>query len=156
MKWKKSLDDFIELSGKLVVSDALPFLRWLDIGGEEKLMKKIAKELDQVVEGWLREHKQKRAANEAESEEDFMGVMLSILRDAEEHDADTINKATSLVHAFLNQIFIAKPHLINFTSSINFLVTQNSKSAYLVSPARLFNGIKKLEDFVLNGNIVHY
>ncbi|XVF07464.1 hypothetical protein REPUB_Repub06bG0141200 [Reevesia pubescens] len=96
VKWKKSLDDFFELSGKLVVSDALPYLRWLDIGGDEKLKKKIAKELDQVVEGWLGEHKQKRAANEAESEKDFMGVMLSILRDAEEHDADTINKATSL------------------------------------------------------------
>ncbi|XVE94796.1 hypothetical protein REPUB_Repub02eG0040300 [Reevesia pubescens] len=96
VKWKKSLDDFFELSGKFVVSDALPYLRWLNIGGDEKLMKKIAKELDQVVEGWLGEHKQKRAANEAESEEDFMGVMLSILRDAEEHDADTINKATSL------------------------------------------------------------
>ncbi|EOY14636.1 Cytochrome P450, putative [Theobroma cacao] len=96
VKWKKSLDDFSELSGKFVVSDALPFLRWLDIGGEEKFMKKIAKELDQVVEGWLQEHKHKRAANEANSEEDFMGVMLSILRDAEEHDADTVNKATSL------------------------------------------------------------
>ncbi|XWS21116.1 hypothetical protein CRYUN_Cryun30bG0027800 [Craigia yunnanensis] len=96
VKWKKSLDDFFELSGKLVISDALPFLRWLDIGGEEKVMKEIAKELDQVVEGWLHGHKHKRAANEAESEEDFMGVMLSILRDAEEHDADTINKATSL------------------------------------------------------------
>ncbi|KAK6245329.1 hypothetical protein SCA6_008419 [Theobroma cacao] len=48
VKWKKSLDDFSEQSGKFVVSDALPFLRWLDIGGEEKFMKKIAKELDQI------------------------------------------------------------------------------------------------------------
>ncbi|WRX30162.1 Cytochrome P450 - like 10 [Theobroma cacao] len=61
VKWKKSLDDFIQPSGKIVVSDALPFLRWLDIGGEKKLMKKIAKELDQVVEGWLQEHKHKTA-----------------------------------------------------------------------------------------------
>ncbi|WRX30157.1 Cytochrome P450 - like 10 [Theobroma cacao] len=49
VKWKKSLDDFSEQSGKFVVSDALPFLRWLDIGGEEKFMKKIAKELDQAL-----------------------------------------------------------------------------------------------------------
>ncbi|KAL4295629.1 hypothetical protein GQ457_12G018840 [Hibiscus cannabinus] len=96
VKWKKSLDDLFEQAGKLVVSDALPYLRWLDVGGEEKLMKKTAKELDQVVEGWLQEHKEKRAENETNNEEDFMGVMLSILRDAEEHDADTINKATSL------------------------------------------------------------
>ncbi|MBA0625618.1 hypothetical protein Godav_003400, partial [Gossypium davidsonii] len=33
VKWKKSLDDFFELSGKFLISDALPYLRWLDIGG---------------------------------------------------------------------------------------------------------------------------
>ncbi|TYG63266.1 hypothetical protein ES288_D06G015400v1 [Gossypium darwinii] len=36
------------------------------------------------------------AENEANSEEDFMGVMLSKFRSVEEHDANTINKATSL------------------------------------------------------------
>ncbi|KAL4290377.1 hypothetical protein GQ457_14G004980 [Hibiscus cannabinus] len=97
VKWKKSLDEFTKISGKFVVSDALPFLRWFDIGGDEKSMRKIAEELDRVMEGWLREHKQKRVKDEANSEEDFMGVMLSLLRDAEEHDADTINKATSLI-----------------------------------------------------------
>ncbi|KAK8637520.1 hypothetical protein V6N13_064939 [Hibiscus sabdariffa] len=96
-KWKKSLDDLMEMSGKFVVSDALPFLRWLDVGGDEKSMRKIAKESDRVMDGWLREHKQNRVEDEADSEKDFMGIMLSLLRDAEEHDADTINKATSLV-----------------------------------------------------------
>ncbi|KAK8511398.1 hypothetical protein V6N13_024039 [Hibiscus sabdariffa] len=96
MKWKKAMDDLIEMTGKFMISDALPFLRWFDISGDEKFMRKIAEELDQVVEGWLQEHKQKRVEDEANSEEDFMGVMLSLLRDAEEHDADTINKATSL------------------------------------------------------------
>ncbi|KAK8556947.1 hypothetical protein V6N12_003336 [Hibiscus sabdariffa] len=95
-KWRKSLDNLKEMSGKFVVSDALPFLRWLDIGGDEKSMRRIAEESDRVVDGWLREHKQKRAEDEGNSEEDFMGVMPSLLRDAEEHDADTINKATSL------------------------------------------------------------
>ncbi|KAL1163633.1 hypothetical protein V6Z11_A06G014800 [Gossypium hirsutum] len=71
----------------------------LDIGGDLKLMKKVAKDLDQVAEEWLREHKEKRAENVANSEEDFMGVLLSILSDTEEHEADTINKATSLVPA---------------------------------------------------------
>ncbi|KAL4388856.1 hypothetical protein GQ457_09G008620 [Hibiscus cannabinus] len=97
-KWKKSLDDIMEMSGKFVVSDALPFLRWLDIGGDEKSMRKIAKESDRVMEGWLREHKQMRVEDEANSEKDFMGIMLSLLRDVEEHDADTINKATSSYH----------------------------------------------------------
>ncbi|PPR90378.1 hypothetical protein GOBAR_AA30302 [Gossypium barbadense] len=95
LKWKKSMDDFFVLSGKFLISDALPFLRWLDIGGDLKCMKKTAKQLDQVVQGWLREQKQKRAENKANGEEDFMGVMLSIPSDGEEHHADTINKATS-------------------------------------------------------------
>ncbi|KAK6278163.1 hypothetical protein POUND7_018486 [Theobroma cacao] len=125
VKWKKSLDDFSELSGKFVVSDALPFLRWLDIGGEEKFMKKIAKELDQVVEGWLQEHKHKRAANEANSEEDFMGVMLSILRDAEEHDADTVNKATSLVYTLVNQIILEKNLISFFAQQKSHLIRPN-------------------------------
>ncbi|MBA0625611.1 hypothetical protein Godav_003393 [Gossypium davidsonii] len=96
MKCKELLEDFFEMAGKFVISDTLPFLKWLNVGGYEKSMKKIAKELDRIVEGWLREHKCKRGEDEANSEEDFMGVMLPILRDAGEHDADTINKATSL------------------------------------------------------------
>ncbi|GMI78166.1 cytochrome P450, family 82, subfamily C, polypeptide 4 [Hibiscus trionum] len=95
-KWKNALDKLVEMTAKFTVADALPFLRWFDIGGDEKFMRKIAEELDRVVDGWLREHKQKRAQDEANSEKDFMGVMLSLLRDSEEHDADTINKATSL------------------------------------------------------------
>ncbi|MBA0809955.1 hypothetical protein Gohar_001981 [Gossypium harknessii] len=67
VKWKKSLDDLFELSGKFIISDALPYLRWLDIGGDLKLMKKVGKDLDQVAEEWLREHKEKRAENEANS-----------------------------------------------------------------------------------------
>ncbi|KAK9214980.1 hypothetical protein WN944_006983 [Citrus x changshan-huyou] len=50
-EWKELLTRFFEMSGKFVVSDALPFLRWLDIGGDERSMKKIAKELDVVVQG---------------------------------------------------------------------------------------------------------
>ncbi|KAL4289557.1 hypothetical protein GQ457_14G004940 [Hibiscus cannabinus] len=86
LKLNKALDDFVEMSGKFMISDALPFLRWFDIGGDQKFMRKVADELDRVVEGWLREHKQKRVEDEANSEKDFMGVMLSLLRD----------KATSL------------------------------------------------------------
>ena len=89
------------MSGKFVVSDALPFLRWLDIGGDERSMKKIAKELDIVVQGWLEEHKRKRDSQEIKEEDlDFMSVMLSILGDTKQYsgrDVDTINKATCLV-----------------------------------------------------------
>ncbi|XP_022766494.1 cytochrome P450 CYP82D47-like [Durio zibethinus] len=93
---KKALKDFTELSGKFVVSDALPFLRWLDIGGDEREMKKVGKELDRYAEGWLEEHKRKKASGEYKVGEDFMDVMLSNLKDLDEHHADTSNKATCL------------------------------------------------------------
>ncbi|KAK9214975.1 hypothetical protein WN944_006978 [Citrus x changshan-huyou] len=98
-EWKELLTRFFEMSGKFVVSDALPFMRWLDIGGDERSMKKIAKELDVVAQGWLEEHKRKRDSQEIKKEEDFMYVMLSILGDTEQYlgrDVDTINKAICL------------------------------------------------------------
>ncbi|ESR45955.1 hypothetical protein CICLE_v10003834mg [Citrus x clementina] len=61
------------------MDNALPFLIWLDIGGDERSMKKIAKELDFVVQGWLEEHKRKRDSQEMnKEEEDFMYAMRSI------------------------------------------------------------------------------
>ncbi|XP_057989152.1 cytochrome P450 CYP82D47-like [Hevea brasiliensis] len=99
--WRSALRDFFKLMGKFVVSDAFPFLRWLDFGGDEKEMKKTAKELDNIIGGWLHEHKQKRASGVVYKGggEDFMDVLLSILQDAKElsnRDVDTINKSTCL------------------------------------------------------------
>ncbi|XP_038715774.1 cytochrome P450 CYP82D47-like [Tripterygium wilfordii] len=95
---KLALKEFFELFGKFVVSDALPFLRWLDLGGDEKAMKRIAKELDYVVEEWLEEHKKKRSSGGRADQEDFMDVMLSILDDENDvpagHSAHTTNKST--------------------------------------------------------------
>ncbi|KAJ4701847.1 putative Cytochrome P450 [Melia azedarach] len=98
---RKAIRKFAELTGTFAIADAVPFLRWLDLDGCEKAMKKTAKEFDQIVEGWLQEHKQKRISGQvsADRERDFMDVMLSVLADAEElpsYDADTIIKATSL------------------------------------------------------------
>ncbi|XP_038715770.1 cytochrome P450 CYP82D47-like [Tripterygium wilfordii] len=99
--WKLALREFFELSGKFVVADALPFLRWLDLGGDEKAMKKTAKELDYVVEEWLEEHKKKkRSGGGRVDEEDFMDVMLSVLDHENDppagHSAHTTNKSTCL------------------------------------------------------------
>ncbi|OMO74971.1 Cytochrome P450 [Corchorus olitorius] len=96
-RWKNALKDFFDLSGKFVISDALPYLKWLDIGGDVKFMNKVKKELDEVAGGWLQDHKRNRASgSELKGDADFMDVMLSILSDGEKHDADTINKATCL------------------------------------------------------------
>uniref|UniRef100_A0A2N9FQK8 Cytochrome P450 n=1 Tax=Fagus sylvatica TaxID=28930 RepID=A0A2N9FQK8_FAGSY len=96
---RKALKDFFYLSGTFVVSDALPYLRWLDVGGYEKAMKKTAKELDHVTQGWLEEHKQRKFSGGMKEPQDFMDVMLSIVTDDDEvssYDVDTIVKATCL------------------------------------------------------------
>ncbi|KAK1564920.1 hypothetical protein Q3G72_014716 [Acer saccharum] len=97
--WKDELKKFFEMVGQVLLSDALPFLRWFDLRGVEcSLMKKTAKELDIAIQGWLEEHKRKRVVKG--EEEDFMDVMLAILPDFAtqfpDHDADTIIKTTCL------------------------------------------------------------
>ncbi|KAB2030101.1 hypothetical protein ERO13_D05G201266v2 [Gossypium hirsutum] len=88
------------VAGRRVVmlGDAVPFLRWLDIGGYEKRMKITAKELDEISGGWLDDHRKGGHWDENKKEKDFMDVMNSVLKGASlaGYDADTINKATSL------------------------------------------------------------
>ncbi|KAG2666506.1 hypothetical protein I3760_15G064600 [Carya illinoinensis] len=85
---------------EFVVSDALPYLRWLDLGGDKRAMKKVAREIDHVLTSLLEEHKQRNLSSEVKNgHQDFMDVMLSIVTDNTEisnFDADTITKATCL------------------------------------------------------------
>ncbi|TQE11631.1 hypothetical protein C1H46_002667 [Malus baccata] len=82
-----------------------------DLIGRET-MRKVAKEVDQVLQGWLEEHKQKKRRTVSsgvkgdEEERDFMDLMLSVLDDAEvtnSFEADIINKATTLVQEEIDQ-----------------------------------------------------
>lgn len=102
--YREAFRAFFELMGTFTVADAIPFLRWLDLGGYEKEMKRTGKKIDDLLQEWLDEHKRRkisREAEEAEAEKHFMGVMFEILdgctNDALNFDADTINKATCLV-----------------------------------------------------------
>nr|GMC67433.1 cytochrome P450 CYP82D47-like [Ipomoea batatas] len=94
----KVIKEFFYFFGVFVLSDSFPFLEWLDLQGHKKSMKIIAKELDNLVGGWLEEHKKRRISEEGKEAHDFMDVMLEILEDAQisDFDADTINKATCL------------------------------------------------------------
>lgn len=98
-RYQKVMREFFSLFGVFVLSDAIPYLGWLDMNRYESRMKKTAKELDALIGGWLEEHKQKRLLDKKRKEEqDFMDVMLNTLKDAKisGFDADTINKATCL------------------------------------------------------------
>ena len=100
---QKAISQFFHLIGIFVVSDALPFLWWLDLQGHEKAMKKTAKELDSILGGWLEEHRQRRVSGEfkAEGEQDFIDVMLQLQEEGQlsnfQYDADTSIKSTCLV-----------------------------------------------------------
>ncbi|KAJ8771559.1 hypothetical protein K2173_026736 [Erythroxylum novogranatense] len=97
--WRKELRLFFELSGKFSVSDFLPFLRWMDLGGVEKAMKKCSKNLEIVARQWLEEHKKKKVSGVAKDHEDFMDVLFSILEDAKDlssRDSISVNISTCL------------------------------------------------------------
>ncbi|KAE8696185.1 Cytochrome P450 82C2 [Hibiscus syriacus] len=100
---RKVMREFSYWFGVFVLSDAIPYLGWLDFQGHKKAMKRTAKELDSIIGGWLEEHKQKRLMSGGVMEEqDFMDVLLNILDNADigSFDSDTINKATCLILAF--------------------------------------------------------
>ncbi|KAM0044484.1 putative cytochrome P450 [Helianthus debilis subsp. tardiflorus] len=100
LKVKEAIKKGLYLSGVFVVSDVIPSLEWMDIGGHVKAMKQAAKELDVVFGKWVDEHVEKRKECDSDKDSDFMDVMLSTLsKDVElfEHGRDTIIKATTLI-----------------------------------------------------------
>ncbi|KAM6550771.1 hypothetical protein CsatB_000579 [Cannabis sativa] len=96
-KIQKAIENFFNIFGAIVPGDVIPYIKWLDLGGYEKSMKKTAKEVDYIFSEWLDDHKQKKS-DQKNDQADFMDVMLSLLHgtDLGGYDADTINKATCL------------------------------------------------------------
>jgi hypothetical protein len=94
---RKALRGLFDLTGSFVICDTLPYLRWLDLDGKEKEMKKTAKELDDFVCVLLDQHKRNRRNSGGEL--DFMDVLLSTVddHDLDGRDSDTAIKATCLV-----------------------------------------------------------
>ncbi|CAN1131149.1 Cytochrome P450 CYP82J17, partial [Linum perenne] len=93
--------EFMDVNGSLVLSDLIPALGWIDIKGMKKSMKRISKELDVIIDGWIVEHKVKRSKlGENLVPEDFIDVMLSVIDDSFDpsatHDKDTIIKSTAM------------------------------------------------------------
>nr|GLL48310.1 cytochrome P450 CYP82D47-like [Ipomoea trifida] len=95
---QKVIGDFVKFLVTFVPADALPFLGWLDIGGYEKAMKGVAKEMDSLAEEWLQEHRLKKEGMGGK-EEDFMDAMLSRIEEIDLNgcSADTVIKSTCMV-----------------------------------------------------------
>lgn len=110
------MKEFMEIFGIFMISDSLPFLRRFDFGGQINYMKKLAKEIDDLLQFWLEEHKNKKKLDHGlkVQEQDFMDLMISALEtaivdDPSGPDADTINLATCLVSYFFHVPIINLP-----------------------------------------------
>ncbi|XP_026439557.1 cytochrome P450 CYP82D47-like [Papaver somniferum] len=110
-KLHKTIIEFFILTGTSVASDALPFLGWLDVDGQKKRMKRVAKDMDFIVAKWLEEHRHQRrqtilsssaaGGSNHDDAKDFMDVLMSVL-DGENNELffgysrDTVIKKTCL------------------------------------------------------------
>lgn len=69
-------------------------------------MKKAAQDIDEVAQGWLEEHKRRRASGEMMGNQDFMDVMLGMYEtgqvEASKFDVDTVIKATCMVNIYIH------------------------------------------------------
>ncbi|XP_043704017.1 cytochrome P450 CYP82D47-like [Telopea speciosissima] len=109
-RFRKAMSQMAYLGGVFVVSDAIPYCEWLDLGGHIRAMKSAAKELDSIVGNWIDEHRtgcgprHSRMIHEEEEEEDqdqvdFIDVMLSVIPEDKlmyGYDRDTVIKSTVL------------------------------------------------------------
>ncbi|RDY02644.1 Cytochrome P450 82C4, partial [Mucuna pruriens] len=93
----KLIKEFMQISGEFVPSDLIPLLGWFGAHGQVlKSMKRIAKDLDTLVGGWVEEHKKSNPLiNKSLEKHDFIDVMLSVIEDdpVSGHTRDTIIKA---------------------------------------------------------------
>ncbi|GFQ03551.1 cytochrome p450 82c4 [Phtheirospermum japonicum] len=98
---RQGIKKVLYLSGLVVVSDAIPSLEWMDIGGYLKAMKTATEDIDKVLENWLQERVLARTGcNTGDDHSSLMDVMLSTPNEnymIEGHNRDTIIKATMLI-----------------------------------------------------------
>ncbi|KAI7740909.1 hypothetical protein M8C21_033036 [Ambrosia artemisiifolia] len=100
----------VEMLGHVRVSEVRASMEgiyeaWLmnkESKGYEKEMKITGKEMDHIIEGWLKNRKrEKENGQQQEGDQFFMDVLISVLQDASEedfvgYDHDTVIKATCL------------------------------------------------------------
>ncbi|XVF54583.1 hypothetical protein PTKIN_Ptkin05aG0192900 [Pterospermum kingtungense] len=88
-KFKKLLNETVELFGGFYVGDYIPWLAWVNrVSGLESKMEKVAKALDTFLEGVVEEHKKRTNDHgntriQHEKDKDFVDVLLQIQRENE-------------------------------------------------------------------------
>ncbi|XP_031473363.1 xanthotoxin 5-hydroxylase CYP82C4-like [Nymphaea colorata] len=98
-EFREALGEFNNLVGTFTLSDAIPWLGWLDLSGHLQAMKRVHQKMDEVASAWPAEHRRKESSGAGE-ESDLMDVLIKELKDghlSENHQTDAIIKATATV-----------------------------------------------------------
>nr|GEY07887.1 cytochrome P450 [Tanacetum cinerariifolium] len=151
---KKTIRQFVKLLGVIAPSDFIPGLRWLDIGGYEREMKKTTKKIDVIVDGWLQNHKKKMSTQQVDENKNhvFMTAVLSRFKEELKQDfygfgVDAIIKSTCLywATAYGNGRIVQRVAAIGSLASS--LVTGRE---YLKTRITLSSGRKVRPNFYIN------
>ncbi|KAI3522061.1 hypothetical protein L1887_11539 [Cichorium endivia] len=100
VRFQMVVKKFFELMGAFVVSDYIPYVKCLDVGGYSEAMKKTARDLDIIFEGWLNERRiGSKSSQQHEGNRVIIDVLISLLQGASEEefpgfDHDTVIKST--------------------------------------------------------------
>lgn len=112
---RNAIKDTTYLSGVFVVGDAIPFLSWFDFQGHVGFMKRTFKEMDFILDKWMREHYTKiNEGQHGKYENDFMDVLISMFEEYDEicgHKREIVIKATTMVRFSLHLYTLCFIHL---------------------------------------------
>ncbi|CAN6449347.1 unnamed protein product [Victoria cruziana] len=99
-EFKKVVGEFFRLLGVLTVSDAIPWLEWLDVDGHIKAMKRVKKKMEGIASAWLVEHRREEGHHNREvAKKDFIDVLIKELEGShlsEKHHTDSVIQATAI------------------------------------------------------------
>ncbi|KAJ4835148.1 hypothetical protein Tsubulata_033457, partial [Turnera subulata] len=85
-EFKEMLDELFLLNGVLDIGDWIPWLAFLDLQGNIKRMKAVAKKFDRFIEHVLDEHEERRASVRDYVAKDMMDILLQIAGDTNRED----------------------------------------------------------------------
>ncbi|KAL6009672.1 hypothetical protein ACLOJK_000101 [Asimina triloba] len=108
-RFREAVKEWFHLFGIFVPADVFPFLKWWDLRGYKKEMRRIFHVLDTLLTEWLEEHRRKKVhvhgdgdgdgvGDDDERQQDFLDVLIANVDGSQftDYDVDTIIKATTL------------------------------------------------------------
>ncbi|KAB1207783.1 Cytochrome P450 82G1 [Morella rubra] len=154
---RSGIKEALYLFGVFVMSDAIPYLEWMDFQGHVSSMKRTAKKLDSVLDIWLNEHLQQKSESKiSEGETDFVDAMLSTLSEdavISGHTRDNIIKATTMAAQKELDILVGKDKWVQESDIKNLNYLQAIvKETMRIYPHGPVTGLREaMEDCTIRG-----